>query len=139
MMPFLVAETLVEVPFHDIDAMGLVWHGHYVKYLELARTELLRQAGLDFGQMGELGVLWPVATCQMKFIRPLRYGQRARVRAELMDYANRLRIRYLITNAETGERLTRGETVQLAVKAETGELLFETPPEVQAAIARAAS
>jgi acyl-CoA thioester hydrolase len=139
MTPILAAEIPLEVPFHDVDSMGVVWHGHYVKYLELARTALLRRAGLDFGQMGELGVLWPVATCRLKYVRPLRYGQRVQVRAELLECANRLRVRYLITDAETGERTTSAETVQLAVKADTGELLFDTPPEVQAAIARAAS
>ena len=31
----------LEVPFHDIDGMGIVWHGHYFKYLEIARTKLV--------------------------------------------------------------------------------------------------
>ncbi len=36
-----------EVPFHDVDALRVVWHGHYYKYLELARTALFRSSGLD--------------------------------------------------------------------------------------------
>jgi len=31
-------EIRLEVPFHDVDALRIVWHGHYLKYLELART-----------------------------------------------------------------------------------------------------
>ena len=36
-----------EVPFHDVDLTRRVWHGHYYKYLELARTALFRTIGLD--------------------------------------------------------------------------------------------
>ena len=32
----------LEVPFHHVDALGVVWHGHYLEYLEPARTALLR-------------------------------------------------------------------------------------------------
>ena len=39
-------EVELEVPFHDVDMLQLVWHGHYYKYFELARTQLLRQRGL---------------------------------------------------------------------------------------------
>ena len=41
-MPKLEAAIEVEVPFHDVDAMTVAWHGHYLKYFELARTQLLR-------------------------------------------------------------------------------------------------
>ena len=37
----LVSETEIEVPFFDCDSMHIIWHGHYVKYLEVARCELL--------------------------------------------------------------------------------------------------
>ena len=137
MKPLLAGEVLMEIPFHDVDAMGVAWHGHYVKYLEIARTALLRRLGLDFQQMQEWGVLWPVVVCNMKFIRPLRYGQQVRVRAELLEYQARLRIRYLLTDAATGERVNRAETIQVAVASGTGELLFQCPPMLTEAIARA--
>ena len=36
----------LEVPFHDVDVLQIVWHGHYYKYMELGRTALLRARGL---------------------------------------------------------------------------------------------
>ena len=60
MKPILTGEVLIEVPFHDVDAMGVAWHGHYVKYLEIARTAMMRRVGLDFKQMQDWGVIWPV-------------------------------------------------------------------------------
>ena len=59
-MPDLSAEALIEVPFHDVDVMDVAWHGHYVKYLELARCALLRQIDYDYPQMRDSGYAWPV-------------------------------------------------------------------------------
>lgn len=121
------AEVLVEVPFHDVDVMGVAWHGHYVKYFEAARGALLRALDYDYPQMRESGYLWPVVECQLKYVGPARYGQRLRVTARLVEYENRLKIAYEITDAETRARLTRGHTTQVAVDATSGELQFVSP------------
>ena len=122
------AEVILEVPFHDVDSMGVVWHGHYVKYLEIARTALTRAMGLDLQEMTAGGFLWPVVVCHMKYVRPLRYGQKVRVRARLDEYETRLKVDYLLTDAATGEVINRAHTIQVALDAATGQLLFEVPP-----------
>ena len=134
MKPLLTGEVVIEIPFHDVDSMGVAWHGHYVKYLEIARTAMMREVHLDFQQMKDWGVMWPIVGCTMKFIRPLLYGQKVRVRAELQEYLNRLRITYLLTDAETGVKINKAETIQMAVVHATGELLFECPPQLTEAI-----
>jgi len=131
------ASVILEIPFHDVDSIGFVWHGHYVKYFEIARTQLMRQMGLDIPQMAATGCVWPVVECQIKYIRPLRYGQKIKVEAALTEYENRLKTLYVITNPDTGERLTKGSTTQLAVDAVTGELVFESPREILECIAKA--
>lgn len=130
----LTATVELLVPFHDVDVMGIVWHGHYVKYFEIARTALMRGIGMDIAEMLHTGCGWPVVTCELKYIKPLRYGQRVTVEARLVEYESRLKIAYTIRDAEDGTRLTRGETVQLAVDATTGELRFETPAAMVEAI-----
>jgi acyl-CoA thioester hydrolase len=127
--PF-VHEVVLEVPFHDVDSMGVVWHGHYVKYLEIARTALTRLLGSDVQQMNESGLIWPVVQCQMKYIRPLRYGQNVRVRAELLEYQNRIKVGYVLRDGESGEVVHKATTIQLPICANTGELLLEVPPDV---------
>ena len=103
----LWAEITLEVPFHDVDAMGVAWHGHYLKYLELARTEMMRKIGLDFQQMKDSGHLWPVVGCQLKYVEALHYGQKVKVRAWVLEYESRLKVAYLITDVATGRRLTK--------------------------------
>lgn len=122
------AEIEIEVPFFDVDAMEVAWHGHYVKYLEHARAQLLRSFDYDYPQMRASGYFWPIVELNLKYVRSCRYGQRLKVRAELLEYENRIKIAYLITDAMSGEKLTKGWTVQVAVDARSGELQFVSPP-----------
>lgn len=133
----LSAEVSLEIPFHDVDSMLIVWHGHYIKYFEIARTALMRKAGMDVPQMADSGYGWPVVTCEVKYIRPLRYGQQVRVQATLEEFEQRIAVTYTVRDAASGERLTRGRTVQLAVDITTGEVQFETPSSVLEAFRRA--
>ena len=123
----LSVDIELEVPFHDVDSMAVAWHGNYVKYLEIARCALLKQINYDYPQMHASGYLWPVVELHLKYVRPACYGQRIKVRATLVEYENRLKITYLIEDATTGEALTRGHSIQVAVEAESGELQFVSP------------
>ena len=125
---FKLSATIdVEVPFHDVDAMNVAWHGHYVKYLELARCALLRRFDYDYPQMQTSGYLWPIVECHLKYVRPALYGQKLRVEATLLEYENRLKIGYTIRDIDSGERMTKAYTTQVAVDAKTRELQFVSP------------
>ena len=123
----LSAEAEIEVPFFDVDPMRVVWHGHYVKYFEVARCALLRRIDYDYPQMQESGYLWPVVEIHLRYARPARYGQRVTAQARLLEYENRLKIGYVISDRATGERLTKGWSLQVAVDATTQELQFVSP------------
>lgn len=124
-----VVQTEVEilVPFFDVDSMEVVWHGHYVKYLEIARCALLDKLAHNYAQMREAGYAWPIIDLQLRYMRGARFGQRLTVRADLVEWESRLKINYLISDAQTGERMTRGSTVQVAVEIATREMLLASP------------
>ena len=124
----LHAEVEVVVPFFDVDSMEVVWHGHYVKYLEIARCALLDRVGHNYTQMKAAGYVWPVIDVQLRYARAARFGQRLRVRADLVEWENRLKIHYLITDAASGERITRASTVQVAVRLADGVMQLVSPP-----------
>lgn len=123
----LSAEIELSPAFHDLDPMSVVWHGRYVQYLELARCELLRRFDYDYPQMRESGFVWPVVDLRLRYVRPLLYGSRVRVRATIVEWENRLKIDYEIRDCESGERLTRGYTVQVAVDVASGEMRYVCP------------
>ncbi|MDE2345855.1 MAG: acyl-CoA thioesterase, partial [Gammaproteobacteria bacterium] len=95
----LTAEATLEVPFQDIDAMQVAWHGNYLRYFETARTTLLRSIDYDYPQMLASNYLWPIIEAHLRFIKPLRYGQRIQVSAELVEWENRMKIDYTILDA----------------------------------------
>lgn len=123
----LKAEIEILVPFFDVDMMEVVWHGHYVKYFEEARCALLDKLGHNYRQMRDAGYAWPIIDLQVRYIRGAQFGQRIRVRADLVEWENRLKINYLITDVATGERMTRGSSVQVAVEIATREMLLASP------------
>ena len=133
----LHAEVEIEVPFFDVDSMDVVWHGHYVKYFEVARCALLDRIGHNYRAMRDAGYAWPVIDLQVRYVRGAVFGQKIVVRADLVEWENRLKINYLITDAATGERLTRGSSVQVAVEIATREMLLASPKVFVEAVERA--
>jgi acyl-CoA thioester hydrolase len=124
------ADISITIPFHDVDMVGIVWHGHYLKYFELARTALMQKYNYDIDAMKESNYGWPVIESKCKYIKPLFYGMTVRVTATVKELANRLWIEYLIENVEKNERICRGHTIQVAVQMDTLEMCFETPKQV---------
>ena len=124
----VLAHEIELVPaFHDLDPMAVVWHGNYIKYFELARCALLQRHDYDYAQMHASGYFWPVVDLRTKYVRPIRIDQKVRVRAQILEWENRLKIEYRITDAATGEVLTKGTTIQVAVDIPTGELQYASP------------
>lgn len=121
------AEVLIEVPFHDLDPVGIVWHGHYAKYFEVARCALLKTFGYNYDHMRESGYAWPLIDLRTRFVKAAVFGQMLRVRATLQEWEYRLRIDYLVTDAQSGARMCKGRSDQVAVDMKTGEMCLRSP------------
>ena len=121
------AATEIRVEFYDVDAMKVVWHGHYARFLEAGRNALLEKIGFGYQAMEASGFSWPVVDLHIRYVQPARLGQRLRVTATLVEWENRLRMEFLIQDAGSGEKITKAESVQVAVDMRSGELQFETP------------
>ena len=132
----LHCDTEILVPFFDVDTMNVVWHGHYVKYLEVARCALLDHIGHNYTHMLAAGYAWPVIDMQLRYVRGATFGQRINVRASLVEWENRLKINYLISDLASGERLTRASTVQVAVEIASREMQLASPACFTEAVAR---
>jgi acyl-CoA thioester hydrolase len=123
----ITATVAITVQFYDLDAMGVVWHGNYPRFLEQVRAALFETIGFGYGTMTRSDYLWPIVGLNIKYVRPLRLGQTIRVSATLVEYEHRIRINYVITDAASGERLTKAQTIQVTVERATNELCFDTP------------
>jgi len=121
------AEVEMQVQFFDLDPMQIVWHGNYVKYLEVVRCALLDKIGYNYEQMREAGHMWPIIEMNLRYAGPAAFGQRLLLRAEIVEWEQRLRIDYLISDAASGKRLNRATTTQVAVDLATREMCFVSP------------
>jgi len=123
-----IAETETQIEFFDLDPMEIVWHGRYVKYLEMVRGVLLDTIDYNYPQMKASGYVWPVIDMHLRYVAPAIFGQRLKLRAEIVEWEHRLKIDYLISDAASGRRLTRASTTQVAVEIATREMCFVSPP-----------
>ena len=67
------SKTQIRIHYALTDQMGVVYHGNYAQFYEIGRTEGLRQLGLTYKDVEELGVIMPVIELHTKFIRPALY------------------------------------------------------------------
>ena len=121
------ASVEFKVEFYDVDAMGVVWHGNYVKYMELGRCALLDKIGYGYNEMKESNYAFPVASLKLKYIKPLMFKQTAIIKSVLVEYENRIKIEYFIYDKESGELVTKGESVQMALNMKTLTSSFQCP------------
>jgi acyl-CoA thioester hydrolase len=123
----ITASVTIKIQFYHLDPMKVVWHGNYMHFFEQARCDLLDKIDYNYLQMIESGFLWPIVDMRIKYICPLQFAQSILVTATIVEFENRLKIKYLITDHKTGAKLTEGFTIQVAVDAVTEKMCFETP------------
>ncbi len=128
-MKAIISASVRTVPqFYDIDPMNIVWHGNYPKFFELARVALLDRIDYGYDEMVQSGYGWPVIDMQIRYAHPIRLNQQIEVHAGIVEWENRLKMAFEIRDVETGKRLTRGSSIQVAVEMKTERMLWETPP-----------
>ena len=124
----------VPVRFAECDPYGVVWHGHYVLYLEHAREALTGKFGFTAARALEMGYRVPVTRMELRYRAPARPDQRILVTARLRTPSvARLVVDYEV-RSETGELLVSAETEQVVVSA-SGELLLTLPAGLRTLVA----
>ncbi|MDR1666335.1 MAG: acyl-CoA thioesterase [Bacteroidales bacterium] len=110
----LTAATEVEVHFYDIDAVQIVWHGHYVKYLENAREAFGIKYGLEYTEIYRQGYIVPVADLHIRYLNTVTLGERLTIAIEYVPAnAAKLVFNYRITGQTDGRQVAEATTVQL--------------------------
>ncbi len=131
----MVYEFTRRVPFHDLDPLQIVWHGNYLKYFDIARFGLFKQAGLDLYQYFlTRQLIFPVTRSSAKHIVPLRYDDEFVCRATVTEAVYKIAMSFEIRLADNGQICTRGKSEQVAVKMPEMEMQFEVPGDVTAAL-----
>ncbi len=111
----------------ESDLLRMVWHGHYVLYLEDARQALGARIGLSYEDFMRERFACPVVDLQLKYKKPARYGDRLDITASLhwMEVP-KLRYTYEVRRVADGELLTTAESTQVLVHPD-GQLALNFP------------
>jgi acyl-CoA thioester hydrolase len=103
-------ETQIRVRYGEVDQMGVVYHGHYLVYFEMGRTELMRSLGATYREVEESGTLLFVVETGLRFLRPAHYDEVLTVRTHLVSIRGvRLRFEYEVWRGT--QHLTSGFTI----------------------------
>ena len=128
-------ETPITVRFNEVDAYRIAWHGHYVAWMEAGRNELAGRFGLDALQIAETGYLAPVVALELKYKKPLRFGDAARVLTTLVRAETATLEFHCRIVAADGTVAATGRTVH-ALTDRDGLLQYSLPPVIAERLAR---
>ncbi len=118
MDPSGISTTLVRVNYSETDQMGVVYHGRYVVWLDIARTEHLREAGMAYRAVEETGYRLAVGELAIRFGQPARYDDLIRVRCWVREVASRrVTFGYAVEHAESGRLLATATTAMMSLDA----------------------
>jgi acyl-CoA thioester hydrolase len=125
--PPLVIETERRVRFEEVDMLGIVWHGHYVSFLDDGRVAFGdRYPAVSYGRLREEGVAAPVVQLHIDYQAPLFFDEVMRIETTLhWTDALRLNYSYRIAGAD-GTTALKAYTVQLFTDLK-GSLLLIPP------------
>jgi acyl-CoA thioester hydrolase len=104
--------------YADTDRSSVVYHANYLRYFELGRASLMRDAAYPYREIEESGYVYPIIEMGVRFHEPLHYDDPMWIhtRPGLLERV-RLRFDYIITHAETGADVCRGFTQHCALNA----------------------
>lgn len=104
------------VNYSETDQMGFVYHANYLVWLDIARTDHLREQGVSYKELEEQGIYLAVTDVRVRYRQPARYDDVVQVRCWVRDLASRRVIfGYAIERQETGELLATAETSLIAL------------------------
>jgi acyl-CoA thioester hydrolase len=129
MSTVLSNRTEVLVRFNEADPLGIVWHGHYIRYFEDGREAFGIMHDLGYLEVYKLGYVIPVVSVQCDFKRSLRYGDRVIVETKFVPTdAAKLKFTYRLFNAASGELVATGSSVQVFLSKDDSVLQLSNPP-----------
>ena len=116
------SETVIRVRYADTDQMKMVYYAKFFEYFEQGRSDLLRDVGMPYPELEQMGYFLPVVEAHARYIKSARYDDEIVVKTTMKDMPQvRVRIEYELRNSATNESLAEGYTVHSFINASTGK------------------
>ena len=116
------------VRFNEADPLGIVWHGHYVRYFEDGREAFGKKHGISYLDFYRNGFAVPIVSIQCDYKRPLKYGATVLVESTFINTpAAKLLFEYKIFDSSHKEVVATGSSVQVFVDVKNFGLQLTLP------------
>jgi acyl-CoA thioester hydrolase len=109
-----VHDTQVRVRYCETDAMGLLHHGSYINYFEIARTELFRAQGGDYRGMEERGYFFVVVHVECDYKQPAKFDDILTIQARIARLTP-AKLEHEYTVHRDGQLIAKGRSVLACV------------------------
>ena len=127
-MTMLSSEIEIDIRFSETDAMGVVWHGNYLKFFEDGREAFGKAYGLEYLTIFDKGYFTPIVKSEIDHKAPVYYGQVIKVITKYIPAKSaKIMFEYEVINISTGELCAVGKTMQVFLENETRTLELLTP------------
>lgn len=124
----LKAQTEIKVRFNEVDSLRIVWHGHYVKYLEEAREAFGQKYEMGYLDIEEHGYASPIVKVDIDYKQPLRYGDTVVAEVEYIDSAAaKLVFQYTLYRKSDRAIVAKAKTIQVFLDLKDMELSLNHP------------
>ena len=124
----LICRTETQVRFSEVDSMGVVWHGNYVRYFEDGREAFGNLYGINYMDFYRVGVMIPIVKITCDYKKPLKYGDTAIIETRFVNCeAAKLQYDYTFYRNSTDDIVATGSTLQVFLNRDM-ELLLDLPP-----------
>jgi len=124
----IVHRIEMAVRFSEADPLGIVWHGHYIRYFEDSREDFGKKYGLAYLDVYKKGFVIPVVSVHCDYKRSLRYGDTVIIETVFIPQkAAKIRFEYTLTNAATGDLVATGYSVQVFLDKDKQQLQLTNP------------
>ncbi|MBS1610869.1 MAG: acyl-CoA thioesterase [Bacteroidetes bacterium] len=128
MSKLLSERTEVLVRFNEADPLGIVWHGHYVRYFEDGREAFGNKYGIGYLDFYRRNIIIPIVHIDCSYKRSLRYGDRVVVETIFLPTeAAKLHFEYKLYSLDRNELVATGSSIQVFLDKETSVLQLTNP------------
>ncbi|MDR2805330.1 MAG: thioesterase family protein, partial [Dysgonamonadaceae bacterium] len=123
----LSATTTVDVHFYDVDSLGIVWHGHYLKYFENGREAFGKKFGVAYMDIYNNGYIAPIVDLQVRYLNMVALDEALDIETVYVpSEAAKLIFEYAIYKQSDRSVVARATTTQVFMNKE-GAMEFSTP------------
>jgi acyl-CoA thioester hydrolase len=120
----------IEIPvrFNEADPLGVVWHGHYLRFFEDGREAFGKEFGITYLDFYQAGLAVPVVSIHCDYKKPLRYGDVMVVNTIFQPLvAAKLQFTYEISSLKNNQVVATGASTQVFVDVKTFDLHLTLP------------